>query len=50
MTCPKCGANNIDGSSFCIKCGANLKELQNSTPIDTTNIVQIAGEHINLFM
>lgn len=27
MTCPKCGANNIDGSSFCIKCGANLKEL-----------------------
>ena len=33
MTCPKCGANNIDGSSFCVKCGANLKEPQiNSIP------------------
>lgn len=28
MTCPKCGGNNIDGSSFCIKCGGNLKEIQ----------------------
>lgn len=24
MVCPKCGANNIDGSSFCVKCGNNL--------------------------
>ena len=28
MTCPNCGANNIDGSSFCIKCGTNLKDVQ----------------------
>lgn len=33
MICPKCGANNIDGSSFCIKCGLNLKETINPTPI-----------------
>ena len=26
MNCPKCGSQNILGSSFCIKCGANLKE------------------------
>lgn len=30
MTCPNCGANNIDGSSFCIKCGTNLKDIQQS--------------------
>ncbi len=28
MNCPNCGAENISGSTFCIKCGANLKELQ----------------------
>lgn len=26
MTCPKCNANNIEGSSFCVKCGTNLKD------------------------
>lgn len=26
MNCPKCGSQNILGSTFCIKCGANLKE------------------------
>lgn len=25
MTCPNCGTINMDGSSFCIKCGSNLK-------------------------
>lgn len=37
MICPKCGANNIDGSSFCIKCGTNLKEMPQMTqqPINT---------------
>lgn len=34
MTCPNCGANNIEGSSFCIKCGTNLKEIQQTTPIN----------------
>lgn len=39
MTCSKCGANNIDGSTFCIKCGANLKEMQQTMqqPIQTNN-------------
>ncbi len=31
MNCPNCGAENINGSSFCIKCGANLKEMQPTT-------------------
>ena len=36
MNCPKCGAENINGSTFCIKCGTNLKELQsiNDAPIN----------------
>lgn len=34
MTCPNCGANNIDGSSFCIKCGNNLKETQQTAPVN----------------
>lgn len=38
MTCPKCGSNNIDGSSFCIKCGTNLKEMQQSTPINNAPV------------
>ena len=28
MNCPNCGANNILGSTFCIKCGISLKEIQ----------------------
>ena len=30
MICPKCGSNNIDGSSFCIKCGNRLTSPQPS--------------------
>jgi len=34
MNCPKCNAQNIQGSSFCIKCGANLKESNvNNEPV-----------------
>ena len=29
MTCPKCGNENNEISSFCVKCGANLKEVKN---------------------
>ncbi len=33
MKCPNCGAENIDGSSFCIKCGTRLGGVeQSSTP------------------
>ena len=32
MICPNCNSNNIEGSSFCVKCGANLKEIQSPQP------------------
>lgn len=38
MNCPKCGANNIDGSSFCVKCGFNLNATQQANPINDTPI------------
>lgn len=37
MTCPKCNAECIDGSTFCIKCGANLKELA-QVNVSTDNV------------
>lgn len=42
MICPKCGNENIDGSAFCIKCGANLKEL-----VSNQNINQQNNENVN---
>lgn len=38
MTCPKCGANNIDGSSFCIKCRTNLKDIQGNIDVNNAPI------------
>lgn len=37
MNCPNCGAINIEGSSFCVKCGTNLKNMQqyNTTQIQS---------------
>lgn len=35
MICPKCGAQVIDGSTFCIKCGCNMKET--SVPVFENN-------------
>lgn len=29
MKCPKCQFENIENSTFCVKCGTNLKEIQN---------------------
>lgn len=37
MKCLKCGANNIDGSSFCIKCGASFKEMQQDVFANNTS-------------
>lgn len=34
MKCIKCGADNIEGSTFCIKCGVNLKELQSNNVLE----------------
>ena len=31
MKCLKCGTENAEGSLFCIKCGANLKDTENVT-------------------
>lgn len=41
MFCPKCGAQNADGSSFCIACGQNLKETNEG---NGTNEVNETGE------
>ena len=46
MICPKCSANNIDGSSFCIRCGENLKEIQQREPI---NEAPVQNEQNNNF-
>ena len=46
MTCSKCGANNIDGSKFCIKCGANLKEMPQT--IQTNNAPSQNLQQMNL--
>lgn len=34
MICPNCGAQNIDGSNFCIKCG---KPIENTNPVINNN-------------
>lgn len=46
MTCTKCGTNNIDGSSFCIKCGSNLNVLQET---ESVNEVPVQTEQNNNF-
>lgn len=43
MICPKCGNENINGSTFCIKCGINLKEL-----VLNQNINQQNNENVNV--
>lgn len=43
MICPKCGNENINGSTFCIKCGINLKEL-----VSNQNINQQNNENVNV--
>lgn len=51
MNCPRCGSQNISGSTFCIKCGANLKEniVQTQQQIyeQSNNNVQ-NSEYVNL--
>ena len=41
MICPNCGAQNIDGSNFCIKCGKPLEKtnsvINNNENVFTTN-------------
>lgn len=52
MTCPKCGAEIMEGSSFCVKCGANLSEtpmeevkeevseVKEETVVEQSNVVE----------
>ena len=51
MICPKCGQDNNDGSTFCIKCGTNLKvqELKNEeevTAAETTSAPEPTPEPV----
>ena len=46
MICPKCGQENNEGSTFCIKCGTNLKvqefkneEVSEEAPVEATPAV-----------
>lgn len=43
MICPNCGTTNIDGSSFCIKCGSSLQVMQQTpiNPIPNQNVEQV---------
>lgn len=54
MVCPKCNSNNMDGSTFCIKCGANLKEIElvniepNTVNQVNSNVSQPQGGQVNV--
>ena len=49
MICQKCGNQNIEGSTFCVKCGANLKQLNNvnSDNISNNSINNVVQEQNN---
>ena len=38
MICPKCNSNIKDGSSFCSKCGNELKETETQSNVKTPQI------------
>ena len=47
MFCPKCGASNNEGASFCVTCGNNLKTtetIENSTPVENNPQMNIQPE------
>ncbi len=46
MKCPKCGGENINGSTFCIKCGVNLKQFENVTQDVTQNVTQDVVQNV----
>ena len=43
MICPNCGTENNESSSFCVKCGANLKEVKTKeVKVEETPVVEEA--------
>lgn len=48
MICPNCNSNNIEGSSFCVKCGANLKEIQSPQPTQSNHKPLINNPESNI--
>ena len=66
MKCPRCGTDILNGSTFCVKCGANLKEIlnmnnninnapineqvSNSTFVETPNTTNISNVSLNYLM
>ena len=44
MFCPKCGAQNPDGSPFCASCGAQLNAAQPQQPVNQGGFGQPAGK------
>ena len=51
MICPKCGGNNLDGSTYCVKCGVSLKEatpiIENNNEI-ATNVNPVVENNVNV--
>ena len=49
MFCPKCGAQNPDGSPFCASCGAQLNAQQPQQPVNQGGFGQPSGGSSNGF-
>ena len=48
MICPNCNSNIIEGSSFCVKCGANLKEFQSQQSNINNNVLTPPEQTMNI--
>ena len=47
MICPKCGGSNLDGSTFCVKCGSALNEPTPTEPVNPAPVeVQAATPEV----
>lgn len=46
MNCPRCRNSNIDGASFCTKCGAQLKDQSSQSQFLIVTTPTIAGYRI----
>lgn len=46
MNCPRCGNPNVDGASFCTKCGAQLKDQTSQNQFLIVTTPTVAGYRI----